>query len=413
MTDTHGKAAESPPVIPTAAAALAAPRKAKVNPFGAAKPREDNLKEKGVDAKALDEKIEARLEQVPSSMTAEEKEKYKALADALTELKNKVDAAAAGTDEEALKAAQAELAAKENEKREFVKSVRSTKITLRYKPPVPTSGVPQERHHHHHTNTNNNTSNSKIYVGDLDPSVTDEILADAFAMYGHVQDAEVCKNRDTGFSRGYGFVTMGNPDQAVVALRTLSDNGGVVPFQGSPVRVNYANTRRRDGPPGRRAGGYGYSRGRGRGHHSFGRPRDGPRNAGFHHQPQQPHQHGANRDDVFQNFGSNGQRYRNNYRDRQPHRHHGGYSSRGNNGGRGGYNNGRGGYNNGANRGYNRGYQAGGYNERNNGYRDNRPYNRGGGNWQQQKAGNYAPSNYMDDHGDHAMLDRMLEGDMY
>jgi len=60
-------------------------------------------------------------------------------------------------------------------------------------------------------------SNTKIYVGNMPFSTSPEELGDIFAEYGEVFDTYIPKDRETGLSRGFGFVTMGN-DEAKVAI---------------------------------------------------------------------------------------------------------------------------------------------------------------------------------------------------
>jgi RNA recognition motif-containing protein len=88
----------------------------------------------------------------------------------------------------------------------------------------------------------------KIYVGNLPWSTTDEELQALFEQHGSVQSAKVITDRETGRSRGFGFVEM-EGDAAENAIRALdgTDMGG------RPLRVNEA--RERAGGPPRRGGG--------------------------------------------------------------------------------------------------------------------------------------------------------------
>ena len=61
----------------------------------------------------------------------------------------------------------------------------------------------------------------RLYVGNLKYTVTSEQLEELFAQFGSVSSAEVLIDRDTGRSRGFGFVEMPNDDQAHVAIETL------------------------------------------------------------------------------------------------------------------------------------------------------------------------------------------------
>jgi RNA recognition motif-containing protein len=63
--------------------------------------------------------------------------------------------------------------------------------------------------------------NNKLYVGNLPYGVRDNDLADAFAAYGDVQSAKVMMERDTGRSKGFGFVEMGSDNEAQAAIDGL------------------------------------------------------------------------------------------------------------------------------------------------------------------------------------------------
>lgn len=88
----------------------------------------------------------------------------------------------------------------------------------------------------------------KLFVGNLPWSVADADLEELFADYGEVQSARVITDRDTGRSRGFGFVEMEADDVATVISAT---NGREI--NGRPIRVNEAeekNDRRSSGPRG-------------------------------------------------------------------------------------------------------------------------------------------------------------------
>ena len=99
----------------------------------------------------------------------------------------------------------------------------------------------------------------KIYVGNLSYDVTDATLQALFAPHGAVQSAQVIMDRETGRSKGFGFVEMGTDDEARAAIAALNgqDNGG------RALTVNEAKPRE-DRPSGR-SGGYGGGGGGGRG----------------------------------------------------------------------------------------------------------------------------------------------------
>jgi len=79
----------------------------------------------------------------------------------------------------------------------------------------------------------------KLYVGNLAFATTDAELRQAFAEYGDVASARVVFDRDTGRSRGFGFVEMADSEQGKAALAGL--NGSEL--QGRTLRVNEANAR--------------------------------------------------------------------------------------------------------------------------------------------------------------------------
>jgi RNA recognition motif-containing protein len=68
----------------------------------------------------------------------------------------------------------------------------------------------------------------KLYVGNLAYSVSDSDLEQMFAAHGTVQSAQVIMDRDTGRSKGFGFVEMGSDDEAQAAIAALNgqEHGG-------------------------------------------------------------------------------------------------------------------------------------------------------------------------------------------
>ena len=94
----------------------------------------------------------------------------------------------------------------------------------------------------------------KLYVGNLTYGVTDSTLATMFEPHGTVQSAQVIMDRDTGRSKGFGFVEMGSDQQAQAAIGAM--NGKEV--DGRSLTVNEAKPRE-DRGGGR--GGYGGGRG--------------------------------------------------------------------------------------------------------------------------------------------------------
>lgn len=65
-------------------------------------------------------------------------------------------------------------------------------------------------------------TSTKIYVGNLGFSTTNETLNDAFAQYGSVRSAKVITDRDTNRSKGFGFVEMSTSTEAAMAISRLN-----------------------------------------------------------------------------------------------------------------------------------------------------------------------------------------------
>jgi len=103
----------------------------------------------------------------------------------------------------------------------------------------------------------------KLYVGNLAYSVTDADLQRMFEAHGAVQSAQVIMDRDTGRSKGFGFVEMGSDQEARAAISAL--NGKEI--EGRTLTVNEARPREEGGGGGggRGKGGYGGGGGGGRG----------------------------------------------------------------------------------------------------------------------------------------------------
>ena len=96
----------------------------------------------------------------------------------------------------------------------------------------------------------------KLYVGNLTYGVTDSDLDKMFAEHGRVESAQVIMDRDTGRSKGFGFVEMKTDQEAQAAIAAL--NGKEV--DGRSLTVNEAKPREDRG-----GGGRGYGGGGGRG----------------------------------------------------------------------------------------------------------------------------------------------------
>ena len=92
----------------------------------------------------------------------------------------------------------------------------------------------------------------KLYVGNLAYSATDSALQTMFSPFGEVRSAQVVMDRDTGRSKGFGFVEMANDQASQAAMAAL--NGKDV--DGRQLTVNEARPRE---DKNRRGGGGGYS----------------------------------------------------------------------------------------------------------------------------------------------------------
>ncbi|HLT21824.1 MAG TPA: RNA-binding protein [Bacteriovoracaceae bacterium] len=113
---------------------------------------------------------------------------------------------------------------------------------------------------------------NKIYVGNLPFSATSESLNEMFAAFGTVDSAKIVMDRDTGRSKGFGFVEMSTSDEAQAAIEKLngSDMGG------RNLVVNEARPMEPRGDRPQRSGG-GFNRGGDRGGFNRGGDRGGNR----------------------------------------------------------------------------------------------------------------------------------------
>ncbi|MDE1949090.1 MAG: RNA-binding protein [Burkholderiales bacterium] len=98
---------------------------------------------------------------------------------------------------------------------------------------------------------------NKLYVGNLAYSVRDESLHQAFSQYGSVTSAKVMMDRDTGRSKGFGFVEMGSDAEAQAAINGMNGQA----LEGRAIVVNEARPREDRGGGGGFGGGGGGSRG--------------------------------------------------------------------------------------------------------------------------------------------------------
>jgi RNA recognition motif-containing protein len=113
----------------------------------------------------------------------------------------------------------------------------------------------------------------KLYVGNLSYEIDSSALEQLFAAHGTVSSAQIITDRDTGRSKGFGFVEMGSDDEANAAIAALNgkDHGGraltvneAKPRESRPSGGGYGGGGGRGGGGG---GGYGGGGGGGRGRH--------------------------------------------------------------------------------------------------------------------------------------------------
>ena len=98
--------------------------------------------------------------------------------------------------------------------------------------------------------------NNKLYVGNLSYSVRDEDLQQQFSSFGHVQSAKVMMERDSGRSKGFGFVEMSSGQEAEAAIRGMNGQN----MGGRDLTVNIARPLEARPSHGGYGGGYGDSR---------------------------------------------------------------------------------------------------------------------------------------------------------
>jgi RNA recognition motif-containing protein len=92
----------------------------------------------------------------------------------------------------------------------------------------------------------------KLYVGNLPYSATEQSLTAKFAAHGTVESAKLITDRDTGQSKGFGFVEMSRDSEASAAIQALNGTD----FEGRPMKVSEARPQEKRSGGGDR-GGYG------------------------------------------------------------------------------------------------------------------------------------------------------------
>ena len=110
---------------------------------------------------------------------------------------------------------------------------------------------------------------SKIYVGNLSYTTTEDELRDYFSQFGNIQDIKLIIDFATGRSKGFGFITYASDKDCESAVKT--SNG--VELGGRKLKVNIAREDNRGAGGGRNAGGFGGAR-RPNSRPSFNRDRD-------------------------------------------------------------------------------------------------------------------------------------------
>jgi cold-inducible RNA-binding protein len=118
---------------------------------------------------------------------------------------------------------------------------------------------------------------NKLYVGNLPYSVRDSDLEQSFGQFGAVTSAKVMMERDTGRSKGFGFVEMGSDAEALAAIEGM--NGA--PLGGRSLVVNEARPMEPRPPRTGGGGGYGGGGGGGGGYGGGGREGGGGGGGGF------------------------------------------------------------------------------------------------------------------------------------
>ena len=98
-----------------------------------------------------------------------------------------------------------------------------------------------------------------IFVARLNYETTSETLEEIFAEYGTVDSAKVIFDRDTGRSKGFGFVEMPNDDEGYAAIEALNESD----LDGREIVVKKARPKGDGGGRNNRGGGGGYNRGGG------------------------------------------------------------------------------------------------------------------------------------------------------
>ena len=109
--------------------------------------------------------------------------------------------------------------------------------------------------------SHSDTMGNRLYIGNLSFNADGTSLRALFASCGDVMDVHIVQDRETGQSRGFGFITMGTAAEAAKAISALDGSS----FDGRALRVNEAEERQHRGGGGGGGGGGGPRGGGGRG----------------------------------------------------------------------------------------------------------------------------------------------------
>ncbi|KAI3870486.1 hypothetical protein MKX03_022679 [Papaver bracteatum] len=94
------------------------------------------------------------------------------------------------------------------------------------------------------TTNNTNTTNNKLFVGGLSWGVDEKSLTEAFSSFGNVTEVRIIYDKDSGRSRGFGFVHFSTNNDA----RSAKDAMDGKAFLGRPLRISFALEKVRGGP---------------------------------------------------------------------------------------------------------------------------------------------------------------------
>ena len=79
----------------------------------------------------------------------------------------------------------------------------------------------------------------RLYIGNLPYSATDQSLRDTFSQCGTVESADVIMDRDTGRAKGFAFIEMSTPEEALAAIKSFDGKD----YEGRALKVNEAKPR--------------------------------------------------------------------------------------------------------------------------------------------------------------------------